>query len=70
MGSKIKNRQMKKPRNMTVLDAIVNHKGGPMRDRRDRRSLERDDVRRHTSEWNDSSSDCDDNEYDKWSSIE
>lgn len=40
MGSKIKPRQQKKPRNYVARDMIINGtgKGGPMRDRRDRRS--------------------------------
>jgi len=39
MGQKIKPRQQKKPRNYVAYDMIVNGtgKGGPMRDRRNRR---------------------------------
>ena len=37
MGSKIKHRQQKKPRNKIVLDMILETKPGYMRDRRDRR---------------------------------
>lgn len=60
MGSKIKHRQMKKPRNLIAMDAIINHKGGSMRHRADRRPKENDDVRRYVREWNDPSSDGED----------
>jgi hypothetical protein len=46
MGQKIKHRQVKKPRNLDVKDMILNTKGGPMRDRRDRRAKENEDVRK------------------------
>lgn len=37
MSDKIKHRQQRKPRNAIVEDMILNTKGGPMRDRRERR---------------------------------
>lgn len=37
MSSKVKPRQQRKPRNYDVVNAIIHHKGGPMRDRRDKR---------------------------------
>lgn len=37
MGNKIKPRQQRKPRSYITRDMILNSKGGPMRDRRDRR---------------------------------
>jgi len=37
MSQKIKPRQQRKPRNMVAYDAIFNHKGGPHRDRREKR---------------------------------
>ena len=60
MGSKIKHRQMKKPRNYIAMDMILNSKGGPMRHRAARRPKESDDVRRYVREWNDPSSDGED----------
>ena len=51
MGSKIKPRQQRKPRNYVVMEMIVNAKGGPMRDKRERRPREDRDVRRHVREW-------------------
>lgn len=51
MGSKIKHRQERKPRNYIAMDMILNNKGGPMRHRADRRPKEGKDVRRHVNEW-------------------
>jgi hypothetical protein len=50
MGSKFKPRQQKKPRSFITRDMILNNKGGPMRDRRDRRAKERDDIRNFIDE--------------------
>lgn len=44
---------MKKPRNYVVLDAILNHKGGYMRHRLDRRAKEQEDVRYYFDEEDD-----------------
>lgn len=44
MSSKIKIRQQKKPRSLIVRDMILNTKGAPMRDRRERRP---NDARNH-----------------------
>lgn len=60
MGSKIKHRQMKKPRNYIAMDAIINHKGGSMRHRADRRPKEGEDVRRYVHEWDSPSNDGED----------
>ena len=38
MSKKIKHRQQKKPRSIITMDMILNCKGGPMRDRRERRA--------------------------------
>jgi len=38
MSQKIKPRQQKKPRNYIAMDAILHYKGGPMRDRREKRT--------------------------------
>lgn len=38
MGSKIKPRQQKKPRNMIVRDMVLNTKAGIMKDRREKRA--------------------------------
>ena len=40
MSQKIKPRQQRKPRSLIVKDMIINNHGGPMRDRRERRSNE------------------------------
>jgi len=40
MGQKIKHRQVRKPRNHMVKEMILNNHGGPMKDKRDRRSDE------------------------------
>ncbi len=48
MGSKIKPRQLQdmKPRSYVAKSmGVTGNKGGPMRDRRDRRPKERDDLR-------------------------
>lgn len=37
MSQKVKPRQMRKPRNQVVLDMILNTKGGPHKDRREKR---------------------------------
>lgn len=37
MGAKIKPRQQRKPRSYITRDMLLNNKGGPMRDRRERR---------------------------------
>lgn len=37
MSSKIKPRQQRKPRNYDVVDAIINHNGGPMKNNKDKR---------------------------------
>lgn len=50
MGQKFKPRQMKKPRSLVTKEMILNSKGGPMRDRRDRRPKEREDIRRFIEE--------------------
>ena len=45
MGKTIrKQREMRKPRNMEVLGMILNCKGGPMRDRRERRIHEKENY--------------------------
>lgn len=38
MSSKIKPRQQKLPRNIIARDMITHNKGGPMRDKRDKRN--------------------------------
>lgn len=38
MSSKVKPRQQRKPRNYDVVAAITHFKGGPMKDRREKRS--------------------------------
>lgn len=50
MGQKISHRQVRKPRNLVVKDMILNTSGGPMRDRRERRPKEKEDVRKLMSE--------------------
>lgn len=50
MGQKFKPRQQKKPRSLITRDMILNNKGGPMRDRRDRRAKEREDIRNFIDE--------------------
>jgi hypothetical protein len=45
MGKKFKPRQQKKARSLITLDMIVNAKGGPMRDRRERKLKERESIR-------------------------
>lgn len=46
MGNKVKpHRQRKLPRSYLTVEMITHTKGGPMRDRRDRRSKELDNVR-------------------------
>jgi len=50
MGQKFKPRQQKKPRSLITRDMILNNKGGPMRDRRDRRAKEREDIRHFIEE--------------------
>jgi hypothetical protein len=40
MSNKFKPRQQKKPRSLVNKDMILTRKGGPMRDRRDRKPLE------------------------------
>jgi hypothetical protein len=46
MGNKVKpHRQRKLPRSYLTVEMITHTKGGPMRDRRDRRSKELDTVR-------------------------
>lgn len=50
MGQKFKPRQQKKARSLITRDMILNSKGGPMRDRRDRRAKEREDVRNFIEE--------------------
>lgn len=55
MGDKFKPRQQrtpKKARNAIVKDMILNTKGGPMRDRRDRRP---NDARNMRIDWEDDS---------------
>ncbi len=37
MGSKVKPRQQKLPRNIIVRDMVTHSKGGPMKDRREKR---------------------------------
>lgn len=51
MGSKYKPRQQHKARSFVALDAIINHKGGYMKHRTERRAKERDDVRNYLEEW-------------------
>ena len=50
MGQKFKPRQQKKARSLITRDMILNNKGGPMRDRRDRRPKEREDIRHFIQE--------------------
>jgi hypothetical protein len=50
MGKKFKPRQQKKPRSLITRDMILNNKGGPMRDRRERRPKEDEDIRKFIDE--------------------
>jgi hypothetical protein len=43
MGSKFKPRQQRKPRSMVAKDMILTRKGGPMKDKRDKRSQQQED---------------------------
>jgi hypothetical protein len=45
MGSKIKKHQERKPRNYLVKQLIIEDKGSPMRDRRERR------LKEHQEDW-------------------
>lgn len=49
MSSKIKVRKQNKPRNLVVRDMLLNTKGGPMRDKRERRP--KDARRDPIKEW-------------------
>lgn len=51
MSSKVKPRQLRKPRNMVVVGMLTSKKGEKLRHRTDRRALEREDVRRIIREW-------------------
>lgn len=57
MSSKIKPRQIKKPRSIMVRDMILESRGGSMRHTNDRRLKERNDVRQHIQEW-ENNDDC------------
>ncbi len=49
MSRKIKVRKQKKPRQLAVLDMLLNTKGGPMKDKRTRRA--KDARRDPIKEW-------------------
>lgn len=52
MGSKIKPRQQRKPRSYITRDMILNNKGGPHKDKREKRGKAdrdwQDEIREHT----------------------
>jgi len=50
MGQKIKHRQERKPRNLITRDMILNHKGGPMRHRSDRRPKDKRKEKEYSDE--------------------
>ena len=55
MGSKVKPRQRRKPRNMEVLNMLTTRKGGPMRDKREKRVNRRTEERKKSESGTDGS---------------
>ncbi len=44
MASKLRKRKQKKPRDLIVLGMILTRKGGPMKDRREKRNKNKDEI--------------------------